>query len=153
MNKGVAITGMAFLTVIILFGMEMRHEDEGAPVRTIGHDVAREEWGREPSDSLLARYPRSPVPRTYPGDWVRSEDYPGVALNNDLEGRLSFKVAVDPYGEVTDCTITRSSGFRAFDDRACAAISTRARFYPAFDENQQPVAGTYASSVRWVIAE
>lgn len=75
-----------------------------------------------------------------------------VALANDVEGRLSFRVTVDVYGEVVDCVITKPSGLKAFDQRACDAVSTRAKFYPAFNAEQQPVQGTFSTSVRWQIA-
>ena len=75
-----------------------------------------------------------------------------VALANEAEGHLSFRVTVDVYGEVVDCVITKSSGIKVFDQRACDTVSTRARFYPAFNAEQQPVQGTYTTSVRWAIA-
>lgn len=75
-----------------------------------------------------------------------------VALANDVEGILTFRVTIDVYGEVVDCDITKPSGIKVFDQRACDAVSTRAKFYPAFDAEQNPVQGTFLTSVRWQIA-
>lgn len=141
------------LLAVIALAQTGRGDGAGDSVRTVGRDEARANWAMRPTSDAVKRYPRSPLPRTFPGDWIKSEDYPSVALNNDLEGSLSFRVSVDPYGEVLDCVITRSSGVKSFDQRTCATISTRARFYPAFDADQQPVVGTYSGSVRWQIPD
>lgn len=96
--------------------------------------------------------PRAAKPVGNPGDWLSSPDYPTGALVQDKEGVVRFTLSVDPFGDVADCKITKSSGLKQFDERACAALKTRARFYPALDETGQPVAGTFSSSVRWQIA-
>ncbi len=101
----------------------------------------------------LRAHPRQPLPRTSPQSWINSEDYPQAALLNDMEGVLRFRVGVDAYGEVVECTITLSSGVAAFDSRACATVMTRARFYPALDKDQRPVSGQYNSTVRWVMED
>ncbi len=96
----------------------------------------------------LQEYPRGPIPKNR-DEWLVSEDYPAQALNDENEGVLSLKIGVDAFGEVFDCEVTRSSGYVMFDRRACDAISTRARFYPALDEGQQSVKAYYDQTVRW----
>lgn len=76
-----------------------------------------------------------------------------MALEGDIEGRLRFVVEVSPFGEVEKCEITESSGYEELDSRACSAISTRAKFHPALDADNQPVAGEYSTSVRFQIAK
>lgn len=88
-----------------------------------------------------------------PGNWLGTADYPASALRGEKEGLVRFTLAIDPFGEVAECRITESSGVRQFDDRACAALRTRARFHPALDADGQPVAGTFNSAVRWEIAD
>lgn len=88
-----------------------------------------------------------------PGNWLENADYPASAILGEKEGVVRFALAIDPFGEVAECRITESSGVRQFDDRACAALRTRARFHPALDVDGQPVAGTFNSAVRWEIAD
>jgi protein TonB len=80
---------------------------------------------------------------TVPNWWITPGDYPESASGTGLYGALAYRVAVDTFGEVTGCEVTQSSGVAAFDHRACAAVSTRARFYPAQDHQQQTVAGLW----------
>ena len=93
--------------------------------------------------------PRNAIPANPPSDWVISRDYPSIALEGDIAGKSGFTVTVSPFGEVSSCTITKSSGYPELDDRACNAISTRARFHPALNADDQPVEGSYASTVSW----
>lgn len=58
-----------------------------------------------------------------------------------MEGEVAFELEIDPYGEVSNCKLLRSSGIASLDRRSCAAIMTRARFYPAMNDKQEPVAG------------
>jgi TonB family protein len=100
----------------------------------------------------LQKYPREPVPID-PSSWVQGEDYPVTALISGLKGVTSVEVQVNAFGEAAGCVTTESSGVRLLDQRACSAITTRARFYPALDEKQQPVAGLYRTKVRWQVEE
>ena len=104
---------------------------------------------REPS----MNGPRGAIPAAPPHTWVVSDDYPSIALDGDIEGRTGFRVVVSPFGEVSSCEITKPSGYTELDERVCNAISTRARFYPALDKNDQPTEGAYSAHVVWIISE
>ena len=98
------------------------------------------------ASAVVATSSATPLP------WITVDDYPTKAFEREWQGVTSFEVIVAPDGRAADCKITKSSGLKQFDERACAALKTRARFYPALDETGQPVAGTFSSSVRWQIA-
>ena len=99
----------------------------------------------------LNRHPRGPLPKTKPASWIT--EYPSGALQAELQGRLVTRLEVDAFGEVSTCEVVGSSGVKAFDRRSCAALVNNARFYPALDEDQQPVKSDYVQTVRYVIPE
>lgn len=102
-------------------------------------------------DAALKQYPRGPLPRTEPAGWVT--EYPSRALQAQLQGRLTTRLAVDAFGEVSSCEVMESSGVAAFDQRSCAALVSNARFYPALDKDQQPVKSEFVQSVRYEIPD
>lgn len=108
----------------------------------------------EPSPSPSASFvPRVAKPRTNPGTWATTIDYPPRDLRAGNEGTTAFRVTVGTDGRVTECMIIRSSGFQGLDEATCAKVAKRARFEPATDASGNPVAGSYANSIRWEIPE
>lgn len=97
-------------------------------------------------------YPETPTrPKTSPGSWVTTEDYPAEALRYEQEGAVAFRLVVDRSGKVSDCAVTASSGYPVLDAQTCSLVRQRALFTPARDINGEAVTGTYANRVRWVI--
>jgi len=105
--------------------------------------------------SLAAKIfdPVAPMPRNDPASWITTEDYPSGPLHRGQEGTARFRLEVAASGKVENCTITRSSGVDQLDQATCRIASRRARFDPARDDANKPVAGHYESSVRWVIPD
>lgn len=89
--------------------------------------------------------------RGNPGDWVTTDDYPPSALRNNEAGVTAFKLDVGADGRVTNCSITKSSGFSDLDETACRLLQRRARFKPAKDAQGNGIASSYSSAVRWQI--
>ena len=106
---------------------------------------------RHVDDAELKQFPRGPLPRTEPARWVT--EYPSGALQAQLQGRLVTRLEVDAFGEVTNCEVVESSGVVAFDQRSCAALVSNGRFYPALDEDQQPVKSEFIQAVRYEIPD
>ena len=98
-----------------------------------------------------ARDARGLEPLGSPGDWIRSEDYPVTALEDDTEGIVGFSLAVDASGRPVKCTVTLSSGSDALDSATCNLVTLRATFSPATDRRGRAVPDTYVSRVRWVL--
>ncbi|WP_338467141.1 energy transducer TonB [Novosphingobium sp. ZN18A2] len=99
--------------------------------------------------------PPKPTPfrtRGNPGNWVTPNDYPSRALREEREGTTGFRLDFDTDGRPTNCTVTKSSGSADLDEATCKNLMRRARFRPG-EVNGQPVAGSYSSSVRWVIPD
>ena len=98
--------------------------------------------------------PRGPdkqaSPKGNPGSWANSNDYPTRALREEKEGVTRFRVSVSADGRVTSCDVTGSSGSPELDSTTCSLVTRRGRFNPA-QQDGQPVAGSWSSSVRWQI--
>jgi len=95
--------------------------------------------------------PRPPAPKNDPRNWVTADDYPARDLREGNEGTVLFRVVVGSNGRVSACEIVRSSGHPGLDAATCRAVTARARFEPATDENGEKVVGTYSNNVRWQI--
>jgi protein TonB len=93
----------------------------------------------------------APTPLGDPASWVTPEDYPSEALHLGQQGIVSFRAEVDAQGNVTGCTVTRSSGTPSLDEETCHLIQMRAHFAPARNAKNRPVSDSYANRVRWAI--
>lgn len=108
----------------------------------------------EPSPTPTSSFiPRSAKPRTNPGTWATTLDYPARAIREGRQGVTAFRVSVGTDGKVSECMIIRSSGSQDLDEATCAKVSKRAKFEPATDANGNRVTGSYANSIRWELPE
>lgn len=112
----------------------------------------RETLGPSPLPSATPLFtPKAAAPLGRPGQWVTSDDYPAVALRQEREGVTRFRVTVTAEGLVAGCEIVASSGSPDLDAATCRQISRKARFAAASDNQGARVAGSWTSSVKWVI--
>jgi len=82
---------------------------------------------------------------------LSADDYPASALRAEEQGTVFFTLEVGPDGRVARCTVTSSSGSAALDSATCRMMTARARFRPALDRRNRPVAGTFRSRITWRI--
>jgi periplasmic protein TonB len=94
---------------------------------------------------------RPAKPRSNPGLWVSTMDYPARSLRMEEEGTTAFRLEVGVDGRVVGCVINGSSGSAALDLATCSNITRRARFEPALDSDGNPALGYYSNRVRWQI--
>ncbi|WP_169829202.1 energy transducer TonB [Tsuneonella mangrovi] len=92
-------------------------------------------------------------PRNDSTKWVTNADYRGNWIRRDMSGVARFRLDIAADGSVTDCTITRSSGYAELDAATCGLVTRRARFDPARDSDGKPVSGTYSSAVLWQLPD
>jgi protein TonB len=90
-----------------------------------------------------------PIQRTFA---VSEDDYPDASRRAGEEGITGVRVTVGTDGKVTQCSVTRSSGFPRLDEKACQIAQRRWRFKPA-TENGQPVEATISRNYRWQLQE
>lgn len=86
-----------------------------------------------------------------PGDWVSSDDYPPEALRMSASGTTAFRLDIDEAGQVSRCSVTKSSGTDLLDQTTCRVVSARAHFVPAIDKTGKSIVSTYSNSVHWNI--
>ncbi len=107
----------------------------------------------EPLAPVATFDPVSAKPRNNPGDWLRDRDYRSSWVRREYQGVAGFRLDIAASGKVTGCRVTSSTGHKELDEATCKLIQSRARFEPARGKNGEPVAGSFSSSVRWVLPE
>lgn len=132
------------------FDQERSLSSQGATRSQFDRPDHAEDWSDgEEEDATPSS--RAASPKGNPGSWANANDYPSGPLRREEEGVSRFRVEVDPAGRVASCEITGSSGSSELDSTACALITRRGRFNPATDENGDPIAGSWSSSINWQI--
>lgn len=101
------------------------------------------------SPSPAAAPASQPPPTDWPFNLFTDDDYPPRALRGDEEGRIGYHLEIGPDGRVSNCTIRRSSGSTALDERTCRIVRARARFTPARDSAGNAVPDTRDGEVTW----
>jgi protein TonB len=66
---------------------------------------------------------------------------------------VTFVLAVDADGTVSDCTVTQSSGSKLLDSTTCALMERRGRFVAARDSDNEPVGARWASRISWTLPQ
>ena len=92
---------------------------------------------------------RKLAPRGAPQSWVLDDDYPAPSIWEHQEGAVGFRLDVGSDGRTLACTVTASSGHPALDEQTCSLLRRRARFYPALDDQGQPLAAEYNGRFAW----
>lgn len=93
---------------------------------------------------------RQPVQGNLQG-LVRPEDYPGIALEENQQGTVTFTLLVDETGRVADCTVIGTSGAASLDAQSCATVRARAKFTPAIGMDGKPAKASLIQRVNWRI--
>jgi TonB family protein len=83
--------------------------------------------------------------------WIRDVDYPREAQQLQQQGPAAYTLLVSPEGQVIECKITRSSGYRRLDSRACALLMSRAKFDPARDVDGSPAYMLYRDTISFAL--
>lgn len=119
----------------------------GAPLAALEKctDELLDHWGIDVAKhAALSRKLR---PRSNPGQWMKSRDYPLPMLLSGKRAIVHFRLNVDAAGKATACHIQQSTRPKAFDDAVCKAIMRNAEFDPALDAEGKPIASYWLNSV------
>lgn len=108
-------------------------------------DELLDHWGIDVAKH--AALSRSVKPKSNPGDWIKSRDYPMAMLMMGKRAIVQFRLNVDTAGKPTACHIQQSTRPKAFDDAVCKAIMRNAEFEPALDAGGSPIASYWLNSV------
>ncbi len=106
-------------------------------------------WGLKPEEQeqLAAR----PVPRSNPGTWLNSSDYPSSSLIAGEQAIIRFRLMVDEAGIPTTCAVQSAIARGTFAQVTCDALRRRASFEPARNAAGAAVASYYVGKVRWIV--
>ncbi len=116
-------------------------------LRQCTDDLVRQ-WGLDPA--AQATLQRFPIPLESPGNWIRSSDYPRMAVDDRRSALVTFRLSVDSSGMPTACDIQRAYADTSFETITCSRLMSRARFKPALDFSGAPTPSYYVESIRWV---
>ncbi|MFS0736383.1 energy transducer TonB [Sphingomonas sp. 1P06PA] len=86
-------------------------------------------------------------------EWITSEDYPKLAIQQGQAGTTHVSYTIDPDGRVNRCEILGSSGSAVLDVTACELLKARGRYRPARDQRGNAVSSTTTRRVRWEIPQ
>lgn len=103
-----------------------------------------------PADPRL-ELPRPAKPVESPADWFSEDDYPALALRDNIEGVAKVRVVIDPDGHIRHCDVIASSGSPLLDTSTCEIFTTKGRYWPARDPSGKAISQTDTRSVKWQI--
>lgn len=119
-----------------------------AEMRKCGDDLVKG-WGLDPveQDTLAI----GPKPKSNPGLWLNSGDYPQEALAAGHQAIVRFRLMVDAAGHVTNCAVQSAIAKGDFGKVSCDLLTRRARFEPALTTNGLAKESYYVGKVKWVM--
>jgi TonB family protein len=82
-----------------------------------------------------------------------AKNYPPESLKRGEQGRVEFQLSFDSEGAVTDCAITRSSGFRNLDDGTCELLARSARADPVRDSTGRAIPAVRTGFLNWKLPD
>lgn len=75
--------------------------------------------------------------------------YPQGALKRGEQGRVGFRLTIEPTGTISTCDVTESSGFKALDAETCEIIGLYARVQPVRDAQGRAIRATQNGFINW----
>ena len=85
-------------------------------------------------------------------EWYTFHDYPMEAIRSGEEGYVTVSFTIGTDGLMSDCGVTRSSGFAELDRIPCELLPARARFSPTKDAGGAAVVTHGTTSMAFWIA-
>lgn len=82
---------------------------------------------------------------------LRIADLPETWLEQGIGGTVGVRFVVWTDGRISECSVSRSSGYRELDDLTCRLIKQRYRFYPSRDARGRPVPSTVVQNETWEV--
>lgn len=77
--------------------------------------------------------------------------YPPGALKRGEQGRVAFKLTIEPTGVVSTCDVTESSGFKTLDEETCYILGLYARVQPVRNAEGRAIRATQPGFINWML--
>ena len=78
-----------------------------------------------------------------------SNHYPAGALKRGEQGRVGFRLTVEPDGSIGACDVTESSGFKSLDQETCEIMVRYARTKPVRNAEGRSIRTTSPGHIVW----
>ena len=78
-----------------------------------------------------------------------AKNYPPRALKAGEQGKVGFRIVVEPDGSLGSCVVTQSSGHSALDKETCDIIVNNARLQPVRNEEGRTVRAVQNGFINW----
>jgi TonB family protein len=75
--------------------------------------------------------------------------YPPGALKRGEQGRVAFRLTIEPTGTIGTCDVTESSGFKALDAETCEIMALYARVQPVRNDDGRAIRATQNGYIVW----
>ena len=75
--------------------------------------------------------------------------YPQGALKRGEQGRVAFKITIEPTGTISGCEVTESSGFKALDAETCEIMALYARVQPVRSADGRAIRADQRGFINW----
>ena len=80
-----------------------------------------------------------------------AKHYPPGALKRGEQGRVTFRLTIEPDGSIGACDVTGSSGFTGLDRETCDLMVRYARTKPIRNEGGRSIRATTPGHVVWTL--
>ena len=77
------------------------------------------------------------------------KNYPPGALKRGEQGRVAFRLTIEPDGSLSRCEVTESSGFASLDNETCEIMVFNARLSPVRNEDGRAIRATQNGFIVW----
>lgn len=91
--------------------------------------------------------------RLSPNAEFLAKHYPPGAKERGEQGKVGFKIVVEPDGSLGSCEVTQSSGFQSLDNETCEIIVSYARLNKVRDGDGRSVRATQVGYIDWRLPE
>ena len=82
------------------------------------------------------------------GEFVAAH-YPPGALKRGEQGKVAFRLTVEPSGAIGACDVTSSSGFASLDNETCEMMVSYARLQPVRNMDGRAIRATQSGFIVW----
>ena len=81
-----------------------------------------------------------------------SKHYPPQAMKRGEQGRVSFRLTIEPDGSLGTCDVTQSSGFATLDRETCEIMLHYARLKPVRNEDGRAIRASQDGYIVWQLS-
>ena len=101
------------------------------------------------SVSLAPKDPEQAIRASSNGEFL-AKSYPPYALAAGEQGKVGFRIVVEPSGSLGSCEIIESSGFQSLDNETCELIVRHARLPVVRNADGRAVRAVQNGYINWV---